>query len=58
MSPDEAKKQGFVLIGGSAPLDRKPEPAAEALDILTPRAGQSDITTSLQQRMREVFGND
>lgn len=58
MSPDEAKKQGFVMIGGSAPIDRKPEPAAEALDILTPRAGQSDITTSLQQRMKEMFGHE
>lgn len=57
MNPDDAKKQGFVLIGGAAALERRPDPAAEALDILTAKPGQSDITTKLQQRMREVFGS-
>lgn len=57
MSPDEAKKQGFVLIGGSAPVDRQPEPAAEALDLLTAKVVETDIGFRLQEQMRKAFGN-
>ncbi|MFP5078278.1 hypothetical protein ACLE20_13300 [Rhizobium sp. YIM 134829] len=56
MTPDDAKKQGFVLIGGAAATPKQPSPAAEALDILSTKVTETEIGSRLQDQMRKAFG--